>query len=254
MAARLPEIHVPVTVTTDGVDKGIAKTEAAIARLQAKLRRQQGPLSAAGGAGGAFAQKATPFLGAIGKMGPAAGLFAGGGMAGMAAAAPFAIAGLARAQVDQMAALTKGATEALAQFKATGQQTFASNSIILERLASMESDAQKRAKVMGFGEAFSFGMARPGAESLGDKLSLLATQVSSFVGSIVGGKSMEEAFLTSQLQGATETEAMRLQHQLRQEEARQAAGPQGVVDTVTNAIGESLFYKLDKIINALSRN
>lgn len=250
--AKITNLRIPVTVTTDGVDTGIKKTEVAIQRLQGKLKRlnrEQGGASAASQMG----NRLTPFLGGIGKMGPAAGLLAGGGMAGAAAAAPFAIAGLARAQVDQMAALTKGATEALAEFRMTGQQTFASNSVILERLASMESDAQKRARVMGFGEAFSFGMARPGTDSLGDKISLLATQVSSFAGSILGGKSMEEAFLTSQLQGATETEAMRLAQQLRAEEARQAAGPQGLGEIVTNAFTESLAFKLDKILNALSR-
>lgn len=251
--AKITNLRIPVTVTTDGVDTGIKKTEVAIQRLQGKLKRLNREQGGAG-AGAQFGNRLTPFLGGIGKMGPAAGLLAGGGMAGAAAAAPFAIAGLARAQVDQMAALTKGATEALAEFRMTGQQTFASNSVILERLASMESDAQKRAKVMGFGEAFSFGMARPGGESLGDKISELASQVASFAGSILGGKSMEESFLTSQLQGATETEARILQQQLRAEERAQAAGPSGASEVVLNAILESQLFKLDKILQMLQRN
>jgi hypothetical protein len=250
--AKITNLRIPVTVTTDGVDTGIKKTEVAIQRLQGKLKRLNREQGGAG-AGAQMGNRLTPFLGGIGKMGPAAGLLAGGGMAGAAAATPFAIAGLARAQVDQMAALTKGATDALQEFRMTGQQTFASNSVILERLASMESDAQKRAKVMGFGEAFAFGMARPGGDSLGDKVSLLASQVSTFVGSLLGGKSMEESFLTSQLQGATETEARILEQQMLAEERRQAAGPQGVGDVLSSAFLESTFFKLDKIIQMLGR-
>jgi hypothetical protein len=260
MTASLPKLHVPVTVDTTGVDKGLTALERKMRNAAAKAKRL-GMAAGGGGAGAAGgpikASQASAFLGSVGKLGPATGLLGGFGAAGAAAAAPFAIAGLARAQVEQMAALTKGATDALQEFRMTGQQTFASNSAILERLAALESDAQKRAKVMGYGDAFSFGAGREGGESLLDKLSLFASQASGYLGAVMGGKSQREALLTAQLVGASEQEAFGINAQLRAEERAQAAGPQmGVglpAELALNALLESTFFKLDKIIQQLGR-
>ncbi len=144
--SRLPTAVIPVTVDTRDVDSGVRAIQYKMAALQKKL----GGMGSAGALGGGLkAQQATAFLGGVGKLGPAAGVLGGMGGAGAALAAPLALGNLARAQVEALATMTKGATEAFATFKQTGEQSFAVNSAILKVLAETERSAQAAAKIPG---------------------------------------------------------------------------------------------------------
>ena len=74
MASRLPKVHIPVTVNTEGVEKGLSKTEESIRRSLAKLKRMGVTVPAGVGAAGKgpglapMAPKATAFLGGVGKL------------------------------------------------------------------------------------------------------------------------------------------------------------------------------------------
>jgi hypothetical protein len=103
VAASLPKVNIPVTVDSRGVDAGIARIQGKMAGLQKKLEKMQ----PTGGLGGSLkASQGTAFLGGVGKHGPAAGLLSGMGGAGAAIAAPAALAMMARAHVEAMAAMT----------------------------------------------------------------------------------------------------------------------------------------------------
>jgi len=226
VAASLPKVHIPVTVTTDGVDKGLSQVEEKMRRSAAKMKRlgqatAGGPAKAAGFA--PMAPKATAFLGGVGKLGPLSGLLGGLGAGGLAAAAPLAVFGMAASQVQQLAAMTKGATEALAKFRETGEQTFAVNSAVLERLAAAEAGAQAAAK-MGAMDAFTFAGTRPGEKSNWEALNDYATEQMAFIGAMAAGKRREEAALLSELVTASEPRAREINQQLKSVEARRFEG------------------------------
>jgi hypothetical protein len=119
--SRLPTAVIPVTVDTRNVDAGVRHIQHKMQGLQKKLSKMQ-PAGALGG--GLRASQGTAFLGGVGKLGPAAGVLGGMGGAGAALAAPLALGNMARAQVEALAQMTKGATEAFATFKQTGEQRF----------------------------------------------------------------------------------------------------------------------------------
>ena len=215
MATNLPELKIPVTVQTDGVDRGLTAVERKLRNSAAKMKRLGAAGAPAGGAGiGLKAQQGTALLGGLGKLGPVSGALGGLGGAGLALAAPLAMFGIAAQSVQQMAQMTKGATEALALFKQTGEQTFAVNSVILERLAKMESGAQLAAQLPGYTEAFALGSARPGEESILQTLNEFGVQASAFIGAIAGGKTIEQAQLEAALVTASEAQAKAIAEQI----------------------------------------
>lgn len=252
MATSLPKVHIPVTVTTEGVDKGLSQVEEKMRRAAARMKRLGG--TAAGGPqkGGGFAAaapKATAFLGGVGKLGPAAGLLGGLGAAGAALAAPLAAFGMASQQVALLAQMTKGATEALATFKATGEQTFAANSVILERLARLESGAQLAAAVPGVSEAFAIGGARPGEKSIAQSLTEFASEAAAFAGATLSGKTFEQSLLEAQLVTASEAQAKEIAAQIAQLEKDRFDKPM----TLLQVLFENNLAKLDRIAIELGK-
>ena len=151
MAIRLPKIHVPMTVSTDGVDAGL---KAAEAKMRASTRRMSRMSAAGPGIGGGMLGKVGEAvgrtgmtLGGIGMLGSVAGAL---GPVGLAVGA---IAGAA-VLIDRIGEAARGAGEALKQFEETGKQTFAVNSIVLQRLA----EAEKQLPKVGFFQQLSQGI------------------------------------------------------------------------------------------------
>ncbi len=207
MASKLPTLAIPVVVDTRDVDAGVRHIQHKMAALQKKLAKEGGP--AAAGGFGLNAQKGTAFLGGVGKLGPAAGLLGGMGGAGLALAAPAALAMMARANVEAMAAMTKGAGDAFQKFRESGEQSFAINSQMLRLMASAEADAQAAAKRPGMIDAFRQGQLGidQGGPGILERLSTALSQASATAGAYFGGKGIQESMLTGQL-ATTDDEAL----------------------------------------------
>jgi hypothetical protein len=176
--------------------------------LQKKLAKQGGGAAAAGGFN-LKANKGTHFLGGVGKLGPATGFLSGMGGAGLALAAPAALAMMARANVEAMAAMTKGAGDAFQKFRESGEQSFAINSQMLRLMASAEADAQAAAKRPGMIDAFRQGQLGidQGGPGILERLSTALSQASATAGAYFGGKGIQESMLTGQL-ATTDDEAL----------------------------------------------
>lgn len=245
MANRLPELKIPVTVQTDGVDRGLSAVEKKLRNSAARMRRIQAASTPAAAGGGGMALKAsqgTAFLGGIGKIGPVAGLLGGMGGVGMALAAPMAAFGFAAQQVQMLAQMTKGANEALAEFAKTGEQTFAVNSEYLKKLAALEAQAQAAARLPGYFEAFTAASATAGQKSLLDFLNEFGVMYSAFAGATVGGKNFETALLEAQLAVANEQDAKAIAAKL---EEAQRNNERTILDTIS--IGGQIQSIVDKI-------
>lgn len=252
MASKVTNLRIPVTVTTEGVDKGLAATERKIRNSAAKMKRlgttAQAPT--AGGLGGALGpSKGTAFLGGIGKLGPLSGLLGGMGAGGLAAAAPIAAISMAIQSVERLAQMTAGASEAMENFRRTGEQTFAANSVILSELARMEKGAQAAAKTMGFFEAATFAGARPGEKGMGEFWSEQLARSGAGLGAVLSGKSFEEGKLLSELVNASEPRAKEIQAELRRAEASRF--DKGLFEGM--ASGESLIWSMEKLAQSFFR-
>lgn len=246
MAGKVTNLRIPVTVTTEGVDKGLAATERKIRNSAAKMKRLGGTAQAptAGGLGGSMgAPKGTALLGGLGKLGPLSGFLGGMGAGGLAAAAPLAAISMMMQSMERLASMTKGATEAMEAFKTTGEQTFALNSGILQRLAESEKGAQNFAKTMGFFEAMSFGGARPGEKSGGEFWKETLAEVGAGLGGVFAGKSLRENRLLSELATASEPRSKEIAAELKQAEATRF--DKGLIEGM--ATGESLIWSLEKM-------
>jgi hypothetical protein len=242
--SAIPNLKVPITVTTDQVAPAMKKAEremTASAQRMSKIRAALQPSLGVAGAG--------PLGGLVGGLG-AAGL--GGAAIGIGAATlPFA--GAARA-LDALESNTRGAGAALAEFRSTGKQTFTGSVAMLERLAEIESQMKPRTT---FGQAFS-------AAAAGDNIGTLSTGarvwnaagagLGGLVGSLTGqGTSINEIIAQMQLQmAATEDEAQRARARLafdemKRREAQQAGsniGPIGMIGELfgaVNRIGKAIF-------------
>lgn len=153
MAIRLPKIHVPMTVSTDGVDRGLKAAEAKMRASTRRMSRMSAAGPGVGGGGGMLgnlgmaAGRAGMTLGGVGMLGGVASAL---GPIGMAVGA---IAGAA-VLIDRIGEAARGAGEALKQFEETGKQTFAVNSIVLQRLA----EAEKQLPKVGFFQQLSQGV------------------------------------------------------------------------------------------------
>jgi hypothetical protein len=246
VAGKVTNLRIPVTVTTEGVDKGLAATERKIRNSAAKMKRLGGTAQApsAGGLGGSMgASKATAFLGGVGKLGPASGLLGGLGGAGLAlAAGPAVISGMLQS-MERLAAMTKGAGEAMEGFKQTGEQTFALNSGILARLAESEKGAQNFAKTMGFFEAMSFGGARPGEKKGGEFWGEQLARSGAALGGVLAGKSVKENLLLAELATASEPRSKEITTELAA--AEKTRFDKGLFEGL--ATGESVMWSLEKM-------
>ncbi len=230
MAASLPKVNIPVTVDSRGVDAGIARIQGKMAGLQKKLEKMQ----PTGGLGGSLkASQGTAFLGGVGKLGPAAGLLSGMGGAGAAIAAPAALAMMARAHVEAMAAMTKGASDAFASFKLTGEQTFAVNSAVLKVLAETEKSAQAAAAVPGYLESFRIGGAAvqdQGGAGILDQISTGISQGMAAAGAYMSGGTLRESAIAALMVTASEQQAKALSEEMRKAGQDRMAGEVSAID------------------------
>jgi hypothetical protein len=256
VATKLPNLVIPVTVQTDGVDRGLTAVERKLRNSAAKMKRLGGAAGAAGatggGGGGLRASQGTALLGGLGKLGPISGALGGLGGAGLAMAAPLALFGMASQYVETMARATKGATEALDLFKQTGEQTFTVNSEFLRKLSALESQSQIAAGLPDMVTAFAVGGARAGEKSILTSLDEFATQAAAFAGGMLGGKSIEQSMLEAQLVTASEAQAKAIAEQIAAIEGRRAMGQLEQFGPLDN-IFQTTFYKLDQISIALGK-
>lgn len=142
----LPKVHVPVVVTTEGVDKGLSDAER---KMRSSAKRMERMSATATPGTQALKAGATSALG-IGGFGAIGGAVGALGVGGAAASAGLAAPFIASAKLFQtMNEAAKGATKALEDFRKTGEQTFAANSVILERLSALEKSTAKSLPSLG---------------------------------------------------------------------------------------------------------
>lgn len=225
MAINLPKVHIPIVVSTTGMDSQLKAAETKLKRSTQRMQAQ-----APAGKGMAVARAGFAGLGSLGGMGPLTGVLGAGMAAGpvgaMAAGAaiPLAVASALNNMIDQA---TKGATAALKEFRETGRQTFAANSVILERLAAAEQIRQRN-QMPTVGQAFTGAMVTEGgqlggaaswAQSMKEGLTIAA----GFAGAQLAGKSMEVSALEASLAATTdESMAKRTRELIALVESRQA--------------------------------
>lgn len=248
--SRLPTAVIPVTVDTRDVDAGVRHIQHKMAGLQKKLAKMQ-PAGALGG--GLKASQATAFLGGVGKLGPAAGVLGGLGGAGAALAAPAALAMMARQHVEALAQMTKGASEAFATFKRTGEQSFAVNSAVLKVLAETERSAQSAAKVPGYLESFRIGGAAiqdQGGAGILEQISTGVSQGMAAAGAFFSGGTLRESAIAAMMVTATEEQAKVLSEEMRKAGQARMAGELSYVESLFGNFNmklEQLAIKLGKM-------
>lgn len=249
----LPKVHVPVVVTTEGVDKGLADAER---KIRASAKRMERVSASPSPGGQALKAGATSALG-IGGFGAIGGAAAALGVGGAAAAAGIAAPFIASAKLMQtMTEATKGATKALEDFRKTGEQTFAANSVILERLSMLEKSTAKSLPSLGqvftaagtdaeTGQAAGmFGWAREFQDGL-----RIATAA---LGAFAGGKTPEQIKTEMLLATSNEAGAQQLRGRIAEEERiRQANGGGGVISTIGDLMVEQNFV-LKRLVQIMS--
>lgn len=149
MSDKMPAVKVPVTVTTEGVSKGLKDTEAKIAASAQRIQKTRAAMTPALGALGGG-----PIGGVLGGIG---GMGAGGGMAAVMLGAVLAPVLAITKTFDSMVTAAQGAGEALAKFQATGELAAGMNSVMLERLAKVEARTKGLGEMPGFGAGIAFG-------------------------------------------------------------------------------------------------
>jgi hypothetical protein len=215
--SALTTLNIPVTVHTDQVAPAMKKVEKTVADSAARI----GKIKAA----------VMPGLGALGAgpLGSVLGGVAGTGTIGMGIAgvgAAFMAPILAATKLqDALNAQTKGAAQAFEEYKKTGMQTAQLNSVLLQRLATLEKQ-QAGGQPMGFMAAFeqaNISVAnaniRTGvqsAEGIGGWWSKTGTEVGAFLGSVAGGADIQEAFMEAKLSTAGEGVARQTSAELEQ--------------------------------------
>lgn len=248
----LPKVHVPVVVSTDGVDKGLKDAESKMRASAARMERIQ-----AGPSKGAQALKAgaTSALG-IGGFGAIGGAVGAMGVGGAGAAAILAAPFIASAKLmGTMQEATKGATKALEDFRKTGEQTFAANSVILERLSLLEKSTAKSLPSLGqvftaAGTSAETGRAAgmfEWAKEFQDGLRIATAALGAFA----GGKTMDQIRTEMLLATSNEAGALQLRGRMAEEERiRQSLGGGGVTATMGDWMIENS-YLLKKLVAAL---
>lgn len=237
----VPNVNVPITVQTDQVAPAMKKVEkevAASAGRISKIRAAMQPTLGAAGAG--------PLGGLIGGLG-GAGL--GGAAVGIGAAIlPFVAASRA---MDTLESASKGAAAALAEFKATGNQTFTGNVVMLERLAAIEKQITTRTT---FGQAFAVGAAAPGTVDtlggLGRAWNAAGAGLGGLASAATGsGITVNEIIAAMSLQMATnENEARRAQARLIFDQQQRIA-----IQTRTGGLGAGPVGTLRDLFGAVNR-
>ena len=230
--ASLPKVHVPVVVTTEGVDAGLKATEA---KMKASAKRMEKvTASPAQGVLKAGAQSALS-LGGFGAIGGAAGAAGTAGIAIAGALSPLIVAGKI---METMNNATKGASEALAKFKTTGEQTVTANSVLLERLAIMEKQIAST-RGSGFMAGFIGGSAdvntgrAGGAVSWAQQMQEGSTIAGAGLGAFLSGKSLEQIRNEMALSVANEAGASQIQQRMaEQQRIDMAEGRGGMADAI----------------------
>jgi hypothetical protein len=234
VAASLPKLHLPVTVTTDGVDAGLSaverKARAAAGRIAAINARAAKSAGAGTGAGAGIGKAATASalgIGGFGAIGGVAGALGTTGAGIAVGLAPFIAAGKLMSVFNEA---TKGANDALKQFNETGSQVFAANSAILERLAIMESTT---ARQMGLGKAFVAAGASTGgqpgglfgwAREFSNGMEIIASAIGAAVSGKTASQIANEMALGQANEGGAPIIAARIREQQRIDEATGTAG------------------------------
>jgi hypothetical protein len=212
--SAIPNLKIPITIVTKDVRPALAKVERDVAASAAKVSKINSGMSGGGmSAGGkSLIAGGNAMLGGgpLGAMSMALGPF--GVAIGGAGAALLA----ANAVIDLFAESTKGAGAALDDFKGGKGQTMATNSVLLERLARMEKDAQDaKNQNMGLGKAWVAASApQPGEDtsmSFSSQLAMEAQQTSAWLSALLNGKSFMTASLEGDLAGASEADAPAIQ-------------------------------------------
>jgi hypothetical protein len=209
-------------------------TEAKIKASAKRMEKVSGAPSAAQGVLKAGAQSALS-LGGFGAIGGVAGAAGTAGIAIAGALSPLIVAGKI---METMNNATKGASEALAKFKTTGEQTFAANSVILERLAIMEKQVAA-SKTGGFGAGFLGAYAdrdtgrAGGAVAWAQQMQEGATIAGAGLGAFLSGKSLEQIRNEMALSVANEAGASQIQQRMaEQQRIDMAEGRGGMADAI----------------------
>lgn len=245
----LPKVHVPVVVTTEGVDAGLKSAESKIKASAKRMEKAQA--SPAQGILKAGAQSALS-LGGFGAIGGVAGAAGAGGIAIAGVLAPFVAAGKI---MDAVAQSTKGAGEALNKFKETNQQAFAANSVILERLAILEKQTESVQKG-GFWKAFIGASADQktgragGAVEWAQQVSEGTTVLGAGIGAFLSGKSLDQIRNEMALSVANEAGAAQIEMRMREQQRIDDAEGRG-----GHAIGQWMIENstlLTKLVQVIS--
>jgi hypothetical protein len=209
-------------------------TEAKIKASAKRMEKVSGAPSAAQGVLKAGAQSALS-LGGFGAIGGVAGAAGTAGIAIAGALSPLIVAGQI---METMNNATKGASEALAKFKTTGEQTVAANSVILERLAIMEKQIAST-KGKGFMAGFIGGSAdvntgrAGGAVTWAQQMQEGATIAGAGLGAFLSGKSLEQIRNEMALSVANEAGASQIQQRMaEQQRIDMAEGRGGMADAI----------------------
>lgn len=210
--SALPNLNIGVTVNTEQVPKALAKVETQVKESAARMSKVRASIGAIGGAIGA---------GPLGGAGSALGGQIGGGLGVGLAGAGLAF-GFAQRMEQEVRSSVKGAAAALDEFRKTGEQTFAANSVILQRQAQMEASFGQGQR--GFGAGFATGIS--GGEAFQYYgLSEMSTQIGAFVGGLVGSMgNLQDAFDAAALSIAGEGVAQQMEKERKQREKLVSAG------------------------------
>lgn len=208
--SALPTLNIPVVVNTAQVEPAMKKVEKSVADSAARISRTRAAIMPGLGALGAG-----PLGGVLGGI---SGMGMGGlGVAGIAAAfmAPILLSKKLQESLDQQ---TKGSTEAFTEFKKTGMQTAQINSVLLERLSRIEKETPVGGRPMGFGAAF--GQAERAVSGPEVDYTIASfwerefTRAGAVLGTLIGGGSLERAFLEGQISVSGEGVARQAQEQI----------------------------------------
>lgn len=249
----LPKVHVPVVVTTEGVDKGLADAER---KMRASAKRMERVSAAPTPGSQALKAGATSALG-IGGFGAIGGAVGALGVSGAAASAGLAAPFIASAKLMQtMSEATKGATKALEDFRKTGEQTFAANSVILERLSMLEKSTAKSLPSLGQVFTAAGADAETGraagmfewAREFQDGLRIATAALGAFA----GGKSAEQIKTEMLLATSNEAGALQLRGRIaEQERIRQAEGG-NMLSTALELYSQSMAKDLARLVQLMS--
>lgn len=249
----LPKVHVPVVVTTEGVDKGLADAER---KIRASAKRME--TVSAGPTPGAQALKAgaTSALG-VGGFGAIGGAAAAFGAPGAIAVAGIAAPFIASSKLmDVMNESTKGATKALEDFRKTGEQTYAANNVILERLSMLEKSTAK--SLPSLGQVFTAAStdAETGraagmfewAREFQDGLRIATAALGAFA----GGKSAEQIKTEMLLATSNDAGALQLRGRIAEQERIRQAEPGNMFTTAMDLYVGKMANDIARLVQLMS--